>query len=170
MHASIAGRAGGVHRDLIERLLDDLAVRPTFGWLRDPWLYALLLAALPVAFVLRMLIDTPPSASVRSIGWLAGFIVWQPLVEELLFRGALQGKLRGTGPGRWQRAGMTGANLLASVLFALAHAVYHPPLWAAAVFVPSLVYGYMRDRHGSIFPGLLLHCAFNAAYVLAALP
>ena len=57
-----------------------------------------------------------------------------------------------------------------AVAFALAHTLWHAPLWAAAVFVPSLVFGYMRDRHGSIYPGLLLHCIFNAAYVLAGLP
>jgi membrane protease YdiL (CAAX protease family) len=148
-------------------LLDILAVRPTLRWLHDPWLYVAAIAALPVAIGLRALLGAAPVESVRGYGWLFGFLLWQPLIEELLFRGVVQGQLHAMRPGRGHIAGITGANLLTSALFALVHAIYHAPLWAAAVFVPSLVFGFMRDRHGSIYPGLLLHCTFNGAYVLA---
>ena len=153
-----------------ESLLDSLAVRPVFGWLRDPWLYVAALAALPVAFGIRALVDVTQGEPARDFSWLVGFLIWQPLVEELLFRGVLQGQLRATRPGRAQRAGISGANLLTSAVFALLHAIYHAPTWAIAVLIPSLVFGFMRDRHGSVYPGLLLHCVFNGAYVLAALP
>jgi membrane protease YdiL (CAAX protease family) len=153
-----------------ESLLDNLAIRPALRWLRDPWLYAAALAALPVAFAVRALLDAPPPETARGLGWLVGFLIWQPLVEELLFRGVLQGQLRATRPGRTHWAGITGANALTSALFVVAHAIWHAPAWALAVFVPSLVFGFMRDRHASVYPGLLLHCAFNGAYVLAGLP
>jgi hypothetical protein len=31
------------------------------------------------------------------------------------------------------------------------------PEWAAAAFVPSLVFGHFRQRYGSIVPGAALH-------------
>ena len=153
-----------------ESLLDNLALRPAGGWLRDRWLYAIALAAFPVAFGMRALTDVAETEPTPDLSWLVGFLVWQPLVEELLFRGVLQGQLGRTRGGRWQCRGISGANLLASALFVLAHASHHAPAWAVAVFVPSLAFGLMRDRHGSIYPGLLLHAVCNGAYVLAGLP
>ena len=63
-----------------------------------------------------------------------------------------------------KRWGMTQANLLTSVLFVLAHVFYHSPLWAVAVFVPSLVFGHFRDRVGNIAPSLALHVYYNMGF------
>jgi hypothetical protein len=88
------------------------------------------------------------------------------VLEELLFRGVVQGQFLLRTWGGEKRWGMTQANLLTSVLFMLAHAIYHPPLWAVAVFVPSLVFGYFRDRYGNITPSLALHVYYNMGYFL----
>lgn len=97
---------------------------------------------------------------------LGSVILWQPLLEELLFRGIIQGQAARKAWGKRQWAGMSGANLFASALFVAAHFVYHAPLWAAAVLVPSLVFGYFRDRFASVWPGLALHVFYNAGYFL----
>ncbi|MGE3540131.1 MAG: JDVT-CTERM system glutamic-type intramembrane protease [Candidatus Tectimicrobiota bacterium] len=89
---------------------------------------------------------------------------WQPCCEELLFRGYLQGLLRRQSWGRLCRAGVTRANVLVSLLFALGHAWAHPPLWAVAVFFPSLVFGSLRDRYESVYPAVALHILYNAGY------
>lgn len=87
-----------------------------------------------------------------------------PLVEELLFRGLLQGWLREHAALRSRRLGVSGANLLTSAVFTGLHFLAHPPLAAAAVFLPSLVFGHFRDRHDSLRAPILLHMYYNIGY------
>lgn len=87
-----------------------------------------------------------------------------PLIEELLFRGLLQGGLREREGLRRCRLGVSGANLITSGVFTGLHFLAHPPLAAAAVFVPSLVFGYFRDRHGSLCTPIVLHMYYNIGY------
>jgi membrane protease YdiL (CAAX protease family) len=63
--------------------------------------------------------------------------------------------------------GISAANAMTSVLFVMLHFMHHAPLWALAVFIPSLVYGHLRERHASLWPALLLHSSYNAIYVIA---
>jgi len=107
-----------------------------------------------------------PAATVHSWSLLASLVIWQPLVEELLFRGVLQGELRRHAGMVRSRYGFSLANLLVSAVFAGAHLVNQPPGWALATFFPSLLFGFFRDRTGSVLPGLLLHVAFNAGFFL----
>jgi membrane protease YdiL (CAAX protease family) len=76
-----------------------------------------------------------------------------PCVEELFFRGALFGALR-------QSHGALATALAVAALFALGHmdARLLLPLFATA-----LVIGLVRERSGSVWPGVALHGAFNAA-------
>ena len=61
--------------------------------------------------------------------------------------------------------------MAASALFALAHlATQAPAEWAAATFVPSVVYGHFRERYGAIAPGAALHVFYNAGFLLLAAP
>ncbi|HKJ87252.1 MAG TPA: JDVT-CTERM system glutamic-type intramembrane protease [Gammaproteobacteria bacterium] len=86
-----------------------------------------------------------------------------PVAEEAVFRGFLQGELAhrlprvGIGP-------LTAANLLTSVLFSLLHLLAHSPLWAAGVFLPSLAFGYFKDRYGGLAAPIALHAWYNAGY------
>jgi membrane protease YdiL (CAAX protease family) len=94
-------------------------------------------------------------------------IAW-PLLEELAFRGVLQPWLARTGWGARENWGITTANVTTSVLFAAAHLASDDPALAAGTFVPSLVFGYFRDRYGAIAPGAVLHVFYNAGWFLAA--
>jgi membrane protease YdiL (CAAX protease family) len=138
--------------------------------LRDLWhdrRWWAALAAGPLVAV--WLASTWPSRSAASLavaGWIA-VVALQPLAEELFFRGILQGQLVSTTWGSRQWAGFTVANLLVSVTFAVAHLWHHPAAWAAGVLVPSLLFGYFRDRHGSVVTPVILHGAYNAAYFIA---
>lgn len=88
-----------------------------------------------------------------------------PLIEELLFRGLLQGRLLRHAPLRRHWYGLTGANLLTSLVFTGLHFLMHPPLAAAAVLAPSLVFGYFRDRYGRLEASVALHAFYNLGYV-----
>jgi membrane protease YdiL (CAAX protease family) len=97
--------------------------------------------------------------------------LWQPFMEELGFRGVLQGSLTTCSWGRKGWHGITLANGITSVLFAFAHCWHHPPFWAAAVLAPSLVFGVCRERYRSVYPAMLLHAFYNAGYfMLTGLP
>ena len=87
-----------------------------------------------------------------------------PIMEEWLFRGRVQGALAAGWLGRYHWTGFTGANLATSILFAAFHALNHPPLWAALVLFPSLLFGVFRDRYGRIGPSIVLHAFYNAGY------
>ncbi|HHJ13051.1 MAG TPA: JDVT-CTERM system CAAX-type protease [Gammaproteobacteria bacterium] len=90
-------------------------------------------------------------------------LIW-PVVEEILFRGLLQGELRrhlgnaGIGP-------LTHANLVTSLVFSALHFIHHPPGWAAAVFLPSLLFGLARERSGTLLAPIVLHAFYNSGYL-----
>ena len=95
---------------------------------------------------------------------LVVLVILYPCVEELLFRGLLQGWLleRANFQRHWQ--GLTLANLATSVIFTVLHFLMHPPLAAASVLLPSLVFGYFRDRYGRLHAPILLHVYYNLGY------
>jgi membrane protease YdiL (CAAX protease family) len=143
--------------------------RPDLGWLhwlRDPHFVLAALAAVPVWLVLgqlaggRMQVDFAATA-------LLSFAVLQPAVEELVFRGALQGNLLDRG---WTRpiGPVSLANLGTTVAFVALHFVAQPPAWAIAVAAPSLVFGHLRERFGSILPAVVLHSIYNAGFAVTA--
>ncbi|HFC53432.1 MAG TPA: JDVT-CTERM system CAAX-type protease [Gammaproteobacteria bacterium] len=136
--------------------------------LRDGWFHAALAAGAVVWLLLYLLYLPQPSwqGLVENAGRLLLLCVVYPVVEELAFRGWLQGWLRRFAAARRSLGGVSGANLLTSLLFVAAHFLYHPPAWAAAVFVPSLVFGWFRDRYQSVVPGILLHIIYNSGYFL----
>lgn len=103
----------------------------------------------------------------ESPAGLLGFLFWQPVLEELLFRGMLQGQFLRLAWGHQHWRGITVANVLTSVLFVLLHLLHHAPLWAVAVFMPSLIFGKLRELHASVLPALLMHSTYNAIYLCA---
>lgn len=86
-----------------------------------------------------------------------------PVAEEIIFRGALQEWLGDHLPAR-PVGPISLANLVTSVVFTAAHFIHHPPLWATLVFVPSLVFGYFKDRTGGLQAPIVLHVFYNAGY------
>jgi membrane protease YdiL (CAAX protease family) len=92
---------------------------------------------------------------------LVGFY---PLLEECLFRGLLQPWLLRYQLGQAQFVGFTAANVLTTGFFVGAHFLIQPPLWAALVIIPSLIFGWFRDKYQNIVPSTILHCFYNSGY------
>ena len=88
-----------------------------------------------------------------AVGMLLSVAVVVPFAEELYFRGALFGGLQRSGPAFV-------AIWTTSIAFALAH--QEPRNWAPLLMV-ALVLGTLRSLGGSIWSGVALHAAFNAA-------
>lgn len=80
-------------------------------------------------------------------------VVVIPVVEEMLFRGLLYGRLRQAHMSYWPAA------IVVSALFAIAHGQLNV---AIDVFCLSMVACYLRELTGSIWAGILLHMAKNA--------
>lgn len=119
----------------------------------------------------------------RWIGlWLITQIFFIALPEEYFYRGYLQTRL-----GDWLRArrrergdpeevrdllGVSEANGLASLAFGLGHLLI--PVGGAilatraSVFFPALVFGWLRDRTGTIAAPVVYHAACNLMVLLAA--
>ncbi|MBI5137507.1 MAG: JDVT-CTERM system CAAX-type protease [Nitrospirae bacterium] len=144
-------------------LTEALALHPIRGLWRDRHFVLALLTALPAWALLTALFPGPAGAVTPAA--LLYRVILAPLVEELAFRGALQGWLLEAGWGR-RLLGLSRANLAVSVLFCAAHAAFHPPLWALAVAVPSLVLGHLRERFGSTVPSILVHGWYNGGHLL----
>ena len=108
----------------------------------------------------------PLNWGLSGIAWFSvvSAVVLYPVLEEYVFRGGLQPWLA---QHLRQHAGpLSLANLLTSVVFCALHFLFHPPLWALGVFLPSLVFGYFYERHQRVLSPVLLHVAYNASYTL----
>lgn len=75
-----------------------------------------------------------------------------PLAEELFFRGMVYPLMR-------RRLGAPAAVALNAAFFAAAHFI---PLLIPGLFVVGLLLAYLRERSGSIWPGVCLHALQNS--------
>jgi membrane protease YdiL (CAAX protease family) len=80
-----------------------------------------------------------------------------PIVEELMYRGA--------GMALLARYGSAAAVLVTAVVFGLAHGLV---LALAALVFFGLVIALLRQRTGSVYPCMVVHCAFNATSLILA--
>jgi membrane protease YdiL (CAAX protease family) len=101
-----------------------------------------------------------------SVLELALFIAIYPAIEEWFFRGTLQPLLKAQSFLSWYFAGLSGSNIVTSVLFCGLHFISHPPLWALAVFIPSLIFGWAMERYKTLAAPLGLHVFYNMGYFL----
>ena len=76
-----------------------------------------------------------------------------PILEELLFRGAIQGRLQEAGLRPWQ------AILTASFIFGIVHM---NPAQILFAFPLGIVFGWLYYRTGSLLPGLVGHLLNNS--------
>ncbi len=99
---------------------------------------------------------------------LVGFIY--PLLEELVFRGLIQGMiaryLDNSAIGNRRLGIVSAANIITSILFVFFHLITHSYLWAVSVFIPSIIFGFFREKYGSVAPAILLHVYYNVGYFL----
>ena len=61
---------------------------------------------------------------------------------------------------------LTRTNVVTSRAFAACHRPYQPIGMAAAVLLPSLLLGKVREVTGSVVPCMVIHAWFNACYLL----
>ncbi len=147
-------------------LTAEIGLIVSFDFLRhNAFYFALLLG--PVGLALFWILF-PGMFKPIEIGWytIVLLVLWQPFVEELLFRGILQGQLTQQAWFTKSLAGISRANLAISLLFVAVHFIYHPPLWALVVLFPSLIFGWFRDRYRQIYPGVFLHSFYNGCFLL----
>ena len=130
---------------------------------RDRHLHAALVAG-PLAWLSLWMLGLPLAPGLAASALLYGVLVG-PLLEEIVFRGALQGWLLERAPLRRRALGVSGANAVTSLAFAAAHLWSQPPVWAAAVLAPSLVFGHLRERHDGIATAFLVHAFYNAGFL-----
>ena len=132
--------------------------------------FVLAAAAGPIcwtAWALATSVEPLPWSHLWSLPFLTAAL-WLPCVEELLFRGLIQGQLARCAWGQRTWYAVTLANCATSVLFMAGHWFTHPPLWALSVLIPSLIFGLMRDRMHSTYPAMALHCFYNSGYFIVA--
>ena len=60
------------------------------------------------------------------------------------------------------------ANTATTLVFVVVHLPAQPAAWAVAVAVPSLVFGHLRERFGSVLPAVAMHAYYNAGFGLVA--
>jgi uncharacterized protein len=129
------------------------------------WCWAAAALALPVAWLLARLghgMATP--TPLRDLIWL----VLLATAEEVIFRGGLQTALAKRPVLAASHWGLSGANLLTSLLFSAAHLWAHTPLQAAAVLPVSLLLGASLEQSGRLRVPVALHIWFNAALYAAS--
>lgn len=94
--------------------------------------------------------------------WVVDQLFVVALPEEFFYRGYLQARLRDAWPqGRVVLGGRLGrAFWVTAVLFALGHlAIFQA--WRLSVFFPALLFGWMRERTGTVVGSSLFHAACN---------
>jgi len=132
---------------------------------QDPLFFAAMAAA--VLYWLALYLITQPAVDAgwpfrEPLRFLYPALLY-PIVEEWIFRGFVQELAHRHLPPR--RLGpLSHANMLTSLLFTAPHFINHPPLAAAMVFVPSLVFGFFKDRTGQLAAPVLLHIFYNSGY------
>lgn len=142
---------------------------PAAAFLTDGLWWAIGLLGLLADVALRLAVPQllATSALHGAAQWLS-CVLWQPVLEEVTFRGILQGELLRTGWGRTRALGLSAANVVCSVAFVALHFLHHPPLWALSVLAPSLVLGWLRERHASLASPMAMHSLFNLTFFIAA--
>ena len=89
----------------------------------------------------------------RNVFGIISITIMAPLVEELLFRGAIQGYML--------RKGMKPLNaiLIASTIFGIVHM---NPIQIPFAFAIGLIFGWLYYRTGSVVPGIIGHFINNS--------
>ena len=102
--------------------------------------------------------------SVRTLVQL-GVII--PICEEVVFRGLIQHELAS-----YQRfrtdvlLGLSGANLISSVLYAFLYTVFLSTPLAFSMVIPALIYGHIYHRKRSLIYPIILHAWYNVNGIL----
>jgi membrane protease YdiL (CAAX protease family) len=129
-----------------------------------------------VAIVLaRSGFGTPNPASPTILGlqpsgtfaWATIFVltvIGAPLVEELFFRGLVQGAFS-------RRVGPVAAIFVTAIIFSFAHVLSEGLAAPVQLFPMAVVLGYLRYKTGRLAAGMVAHATFNASlFILFLVP
>jgi len=99
------------------------------------------------------------------------YIIIVPVLEEWIFRGNIQRMLKDkldknkeiseTVLSDTADSFISVQNVITSVLFASMHLIYSPASHALMVFIPSLIFGLVYDRHQKLIIPVFLHGFYN---------
>ena len=120
----------------------------------------------PLCWFMLQQLGVPLNIGKLSLSSLLLSGLLYPILEEFIFRGGLQSELHKREKLSRSVVGLSLANVITSTVFAAMHLFNQPPLWAALVFFPSLVFGWTRDRYGNIQAAIMLHSTYNAGFIL----
>lgn len=129
------------------------------------WQFYLCLGLGPLAWLLlSFMYPLRDTHGVPALLWYQLLLVLLilPVLEEIVFRGLLLDVL--TRRFRQRLGRLSVANLLTSLVFAAVHLIHSAPGWALLVFFPSLVFGYLKERHGSLLSPILMHIFYNLGF------
>lgn len=150
------------HLEFLLHLCGEAGFTPTTRCYLNYRFLLAMLAGILVVWVMHRWIQPYPDDVQYSWVQLLSLIIWQPLLEEVLFRGIIQGQFIKRDWGRRSWLSISAANVVTSILFAAIHLIHSSPLLALSVIAPSLVFGYFRDYCNSVYPSIIIHSAYNA--------
>ena len=149
-------------RNTLKSVLSEAGFNPTRGCYLNYRFALAMLAGFVVVWVMHGWVKPYPPSIEYSWLQLLSLIIWQPLIEEVLFRGIIQGQIRKQAWGKRSWLSISNANAITSVLFVIIHMINSSPAFALTVLAPSLVFGYFRDYCNSIYPSIIIHSSYNA--------
>lgn len=96
------------------------------------------------------------------------FVVALP--EEFFFRGYFQSSLGRVTKKRWKILGVSlgWSWLITAAVFTVAHSLIRYQWWQVFIFFPALLFGYLKEKTGTITAPMLFHAASNVAMFLVA--
>ena len=112
----------------------------------------------------------PDGGETKTLQYLLFVILVFPVLEEIVFRGLIQESIQKLLENNhfnnlfvWR---ISYANLYTSLIFSALHLWSQPFIWAAAILLPSLIFGYFKDRYQSLQPSILLHIFYNFGFYM----
>ncbi len=126
------------------------------------------------AYLIALLLPFPIwiyFSDMKGINYLSSnevlmLLILFPITEELFFRGIIQPIIHKKFSKTWHS--ISAANFLTSLLFSFSHLFNHNPFWALSTFLPSMIFGWSKDRYNTLLAPLMLHCYYNAGWFYLA--
>lgn len=126
------------------------------------------MSAGPIVVAILSFVQAPNTTKyvddINYYWFIISFVFVYPVLEEYVFRGMLQTYLLKKTNKQFPFLSL--ANIITSLVFSLTHLVYRNPIVGGLVFIPSLVFGYFREKYHSVIPAMLLHVSYNSCYFI----
>lgn len=161
-----------IHARLRKEPIDYLD-RSVAAWLKSlQWFFGITVLIIPLFlianhfwqdWVVRTVLIPHAISDLGSVVVYHLFLVAFP--EELFFRGWLQNRLNAIATRPWKIFGVPlgWSWLVTALLFAFAHSLIAFQWWHFSIFFPALVFGWLREKTGSITAPILFHALSNLA-------